>query len=180
MGREAAKLASLLTYRTLWFYSFGSASCFLLQCPAPSLTRRRIRPIEKNHDALRELEALNRLAIIVSSTTDVDEIIDAIVKESTELTQAQQGSILLTKDEEASKFTTLVRQGANANEDLVRKMCMVVAGWVLKNQQPVLVNDISADERFQGLQVLGYPLKAILAVPIQTAGNTLTGPLPPI
>jgi transcriptional regulator with GAF, ATPase, and Fis domain len=80
---------------------------------------------------------------------------------------------MLTKDEEESKFTTLVRQGTDAHEALVHKMCMVIAGWVLKNQQPLLVNDISADERFQGLQILGYPLKAILAVPIQAAGNTL-------
>ncbi len=123
--------------------------------------------------SLHELQALNRLAQKISATTDIGAIIKEIIGEATELTQARQGSLLLTKDHLQSSFTTLARVGTNQHEALVHKMSMVVAGWILKTNEGLLVNDILADQRFKGLEMLGYPLQSVLAVPIHAKGQVL-------
>lgn len=123
--------------------------------------------------SLQELQTLNNLALAISSTLEVDEIINKIIKEATEITEARQGSILLTQEESDSKFTTLIRKGTDRHESLVRKMSMVIAGWILKHKQGLLVNNILEDERFKGLELLGYPLQSVVAVPIQARGKIL-------
>jgi len=50
---------------------------------------------------------------------------------------------------------------------------MVVAGWVLKTREALLVNDIVLDDRFKGLRLLDYPCKSVLAAPIQAQANVL-------
>ena len=129
--------------------------------------------IDDLNQSLRELQSLNRLAQTISATTDVDTIINTIINEATELTHAQQGSLLLTKNHMHASFTTLVRVGTNQHEALVHKMCMVIAGWILKENDSLLVNDILADSRFKGLAMLGYPFQSVLGVPIQAGGKIL-------
>ena len=125
------------------------------------------------HPSLQELQLLNKLALKISSTTDIDDIINAIITTTTEITGAVQGSILLSKSETDQKFTTLVRLGDNKKEAVIQKMCMVVAGWVLQHQQSLLVNDILLDDRFKGLNILNYPFKSVLAAPIQSRARLL-------
>ncbi|MFQ5770371.1 MAG: GAF domain-containing protein, partial [bacterium] len=95
--------------------------------------------LETLNRSLHELQALNKLAQAISSTTDIDTLINTIIKAATELCQARQGSILLTKENSEHKFTTLIRKGTKKHESLVQKMCMVIAGWVLKKQESLLV-----------------------------------------
>lgn len=129
--------------------------------------------LQKLNQSLQEVQALNQLALTISSTTDLDQIINTIIDQATGLTGARQGSILLTKDETDNRFTTLIRVGKEQHEALIQKMCMVIAGWLLKNEKPLLVNDILIDDRFKGLGLLGYPVKAVLAVPIKARGEIL-------
>ncbi len=129
--------------------------------------------LQKLNQSLQEVQALNQLALAISVTTDLDQIINTIIDQATELTGARHGSLLLTKDETDNRFTTLIRVGKEKHEALIQKMCMVIAGWLLKNETPLLVNDILIDDRFQGLKLLAYPVKAVLAVPIKARGEIL-------
>ncbi|MCH9006577.1 sigma-54-dependent Fis family transcriptional regulator [candidate division KSB1 bacterium] len=125
------------------------------------------------NQSLLELQTLNHLAQTISSTMDVDKIINAIIKEATDLTGARQGSILLSKNRMDSRFTTLVRVGTNRYEALVHRMTMIIAGWILKHKESLLVEDILKDDRFKGLEMLGYPMESVLAAPIQARGRIL-------
>ena len=129
--------------------------------------------LQNLNQSLQEVQALNQLGLAISATTDLDQIINKIIDQATELTGARQGSILLTKDETDSRFTTLIRVGQEKHESLIQKMCMVIAGWILKNEKSLLVNDILIDDRFKGLELLGYPVKAVLSVPIKARGEIL-------
>ena len=99
---------------------------------------------EDLHQAVHELKSLNKLALTISSTTDVDGIIKTIIQEATNLTGASQGSILLTKEESEPKFTTLIRKGTKKYESAVQKICMVIAGWILKHREALMVDNIRA------------------------------------
>ncbi|MFQ5865852.1 MAG: sigma 54-interacting transcriptional regulator [bacterium] len=127
--------------------------------------------VQELSKTLNELQALNRLAMAISSTMDLDAIINNILKEAINLTKASQGSILLTKDELADKFTTLIRVGTKKEKELVHKICMNIAGWILSNQEPLLLNNILDDARFKGLALLGYPIQSVLGIPIQVRGK---------
>ncbi len=128
---------------------------------------------ERLDESIRELQSLHKLALAISSATDLENIINTILNEATILTHARHGSILLSKDNTEERFTTLVRHGTKTNESLVQKMCMMIAGWVLKNQESLFENNILQDTRFKGLQLLGLPIKSVLAVPIQTRGEII-------
>ncbi|MFQ5675631.1 MAG: sigma 54-interacting transcriptional regulator [bacterium] len=131
------------------------------------------KPTMEVGQSLQEVQALNELALAISSTTDIDAIINTIIDTATDLTKATQGSILLTSEQTDNRFKTLIRVGQNKHESLVQKMCMVIAGWMLKHRVPLLANDILIDDRFKGLELLGYPLKSVLAVPIRTPAEIL-------
>lgn len=131
--------------------------------------------LNKLNQSLRELQSLHRLALAVSSATELDSIINTILDEATKLTHAQHGSILISKDhtEAGGKFTTLVRHGTKTHETLIQKMCMMIAGWVLRSRQSLFENNILEDSRFKGLKLIGLPLKSVLAAPIQTKGEII-------
>ncbi|MFQ5641971.1 MAG: sigma-54 interaction domain-containing protein [bacterium] len=129
----------------------------------------------KSSGTLSELQSLHKLALAITSASDLDSIINTILEEATALTHADHGSILLSKDETIpeERFTTLVRHGSKTHEPLIQKSCMMFAGWVLKNRKPLFENDILQDHRFKGLKLIGLPLKSVLAVPIQTKGEII-------
>ncbi|MFQ5708789.1 MAG: sigma 54-interacting transcriptional regulator [bacterium] len=126
------------------------------------------KKVQKLHQSIHELQTLNKLALAISSTVDLDALINTILQAAAELTGATQGAILLTKEQPEEKFTTLLRVGDNQEEALVHKICMNLAGWILKNQESLLLNDVLADGRFKGLAQLGYPLQSVLGLPIRT------------
>ncbi|RMF68806.1 MAG: GAF domain-containing protein, partial [Calditrichaeota bacterium] len=130
--------------------------------------------VEELNQSIHELQALNNLALAISSERDQDKIVEHILQQTTALTSARHGALLLSKTQATEEtFTTLARQGTRRHEANLQKMYMVVAGWVLKHRQPVLVSDISQDTRFPGLKMLDIAASALLAVPIQTSGEML-------
>lgn len=139
----------------------------------PSQNLKLEEKIQELNKSLHELQSLNKLALAISSTMDLDAIIHTILQEALELTKASQGSILLTKEETEEKFTTLIRVGSKNEEAMVHKMCMNIAGWILRNQEPLLVNNILEDPRFKGLEVLGYPIQSVLGIPILARGEII-------
>src|SRR5437899_1741395 len=49
-----------------------------------------------------------------------------------------------------------------------------IAGWVWQNQEPVIVHDITLDDRFPFAKtLLDHPIKAICSLPLTTANNRL-------
>lgn len=120
---------------------------------------------------MKEIEVLNRLAHTITSASDFEAAINAIIQEAVNVTAAHQGSILLSRDQHASKFTTLIRIGEDQHESIVKRICMVVAGWVLRESASLLTVDITSDERFRGLALFDYPVRSVIAVPIKHQGD---------
>jgi len=135
----------------------------------PSIADHKIEDLQ----SIRELQSLNKLALAIASTLDVDAIINIILNEVTALTGARQGTILLIKDQHEQSFTTLVRLGTSKHEIVAKQIAMTAAGWILKQRESILTNDLGEDARFKALDMSNCPLKSALAVPIQNRGNVL-------
>ncbi len=122
---------------------------------------------------LRELNALNKLSQAISSTMDVGKIMEIILSEATTQIDAFHSSIMLLQKNAPDVFTTLVRQKKAKITSSLDRSCRTIAGWVLKNRKCLLMKDIIADPRFEGLGIISDELQSVLAYPMISKNNII-------
>lgn len=130
---------------------------------------------QKLKQAVEELSLLNEIATAVSSTMPMEEINKLIVGKCLSRIRAEQGYISLVDSQEKSGNThTLVRVFDKSTLSVPFRLGITLTGWMVKNQTPLLVNDALSDERFQGTEWNGVPIRSVLAVPLKVK-NKLIG-----
>jgi sigma-B regulation protein RsbU (phosphoserine phosphatase) len=129
--------------------------------------------IEQLRSAVEELTVLNDLAITASSSLQVDRVLDIIVEKSIKALKAEQGSILLVTDQRDRPLQTLIRQADRQSRILDYRVGSHITGWVLKHHAPLLIEDLSSDDRFQPSDQEKSEIKTLLCVPIQFQGKVL-------
>ncbi|MBN2443416.1 MAG: sigma 54-interacting transcriptional regulator [Spirochaetales bacterium] len=109
-------------------------------------------------------------AEINSNYEDGTELLTKIIESATLLTEGEASSLMLinlennrlyfeialgTKGEEVKKYSLELGEG--------------IAGWVARNNMPLLVNDVESDSRFNAdiSRQVGFPTHSILAVPMR-------------
>jgi phosphoserine phosphatase RsbU/P len=130
---------------------------------------------QKLKQAVEELSLLNEIATAVSSTMPMEEINKLIVSKCLSRIRAEQGYISLINSQEKTGNThTLVRVFDKSTLAVPFRLGITLTGWMVKNQTPLLVNDALGDERFQGTEWNGVPVRSVLAVPLKVK-NRLIG-----
>ncbi len=122
--------------------------------------------VNRLKSAIQELTVLNDLATAASSSLEVSEVLDLIVEKSIKAVKAEQGSILLLTEQEESPLKTLIRQ-QDRSRLLTYKVGTNITGWVLKHQQPLIIDDLAADERFNTTEQERQEIRSVLCVPIR-------------
>lgn len=122
------------------------------------------------------LERLLEISSLLNSTLELDELLGEIMSSATELTGAETSSLLLL-DEEAGELTVEIATGA-PGEAVMRQQVPAgqgIAGWVVENGEPAVVDDPKNDDRFYGGidEKTGFETKNILAVPMKTKDRTI-------
>ncbi len=125
------------------------------------------REVERLKSAVDELTVLNDLAISASSSIEVDQMLDLIVEKSIRAVKAEQGSILLVTEQADSPLKTLVRQMDQRSRLLTYRVGTHITGWVLKHQQPLMIDDLARDERFNPTEQELKEIRSVLCVPIR-------------
>jgi len=123
--------------------------------------------------AVEELSLLNEIAVAIGSLTEVGPITDLVVSKCIKKLKAEQGCILLLSQDEASPFKTYVRKIERPSAQFPIHVSTTLMGWMLKNQGPLIINDLPGDSRFQNL-ALKTDFKSLLMVPLKHR-NKLTG-----
>lgn len=130
---------------------------------------------QKLRQAVDELSLLNEIATAVSSTMPMEEINKLIVGKCLSRVRAEQGYVSLVDSEEKTGNThTLVRVFDRSTLSVPFRLGITLTGWMVKNQTPLLVNDALTDDRFQGTEWNGSPVRSVLAVPLKVK-NRLIG-----
>ncbi len=130
---------------------------------------------QKLRKAVEELSLLTEIVTAVSSTIPMEEINKLIVSKCLSRIRAEQGYISLVDSQEKSGNThTLVRVFDKSTLSVPFRLGITLTGWMVKNQSPLLVNDALTDERFQGTEWNGIPVRSVLAVPLKVK-NRLIG-----
>jgi sigma-B regulation protein RsbU (phosphoserine phosphatase) len=124
--------------------------------------------IQNLRRAVEELSILNEISVAISSTMGVEKMTELIVKKCTKHIQAEQGAIcLVSGEDETAPLKTFVRITDSTMSSVPYHFGMSLTGWMLKNQKPLLINDLSKDERFIGIEKESTEIKSLLAVPLK-------------
>jgi diguanylate cyclase (GGDEF)-like protein len=123
-----------------------------------------------------ELQALNDIGRALTSTLDLTEVLRLVMRKVSELTRAGNWSLLLV-DEQTGDLVFEVAIGTGSERLFEQRLPRGegIAGWVVANGQPVLVEDVRADPRFSSRfdAMSGVVTRSVLAVPLAAHGSVL-------
>jgi sigma-B regulation protein RsbU (phosphoserine phosphatase) len=124
-------------------------------------------------NAVGELSILNEISVAISSTMKVEEINKLIISKCIQSIGVEQGAVTLIGENEAEPLKTLVRVMDKKFDNIPYRLGMSLTGWMLKNQKPLLINDITTDARFSGISAETGEIKSILSVPLRVKNQTI-------
>jgi len=126
---------------------------------------------DKKENSLRisQLLTFSEIGKAVTSSRDQDAILKIIMEQIRRLLHPGNWSLLLA-DEKTGKlrFEIAVGRGSKKLKGMTIKSGEGVAGWVVKEQKPLLVNDVSKDPRFCNRldTITRYKTRSIICVPL--------------
>jgi sigma-B regulation protein RsbU (phosphoserine phosphatase) len=132
--------------------------------------------IERENQRLRaaveELSILNDIATAIGSTSSLEHVIELIVHKCIKHLRVEQATItLLNNRDKGTAFRTMIRGADTSHQATVPfRLDTELTGWMLKNQKPLLVNDLQNDTRFQFKDRSDEPIRSILSVPLMLKG----------
>ena len=134
-------------------------------------TPERLKRLEEENfrlrHSIRELSVLNEVAVAISSTLSLDEIIDMIIQKCVKHFRVEQAAILLLKDnDKQGAFRTMVRRADKSDYRQPYRLDAQLTGWMLKHRQPLLINDFQTDTRFTSAPSEQFSIHSLLAVPL--------------
>jgi Nif-specific regulatory protein len=108
--------------------------------------------------------------LINSDYTDVKVLLKKIIESAARLMEAEASSLLLVNPENNKLYFEIALGSKGAEvQRFSLNMGEGIAGWVAANNHSLIVNDVQEDSRFYSdiSKQIGYPTKAILAVPMR-------------
>jgi Nif-specific regulatory protein len=112
-------------------------------------------------------------ALINSNYTDLHSLLTRILESATRLCEGESSSILMA-DQKTQELHFEIALGIKSAEvkKFILKFGEGIAGWVVKNNKSIIVNDVINDKRHQSAipERIGYPSKTMLAVPMRSKG----------
>jgi sigma-B regulation protein RsbU (phosphoserine phosphatase) len=123
--------------------------------------------------AVAELTQLNELARVISSTMAVDQILERVVHSAIKSIGAEQGVISLVEADREAPLRTLVRGIDTRRPGKPMRLNELLSGWLIKHKKPLVVHDLSRDERFKRVSIDADQVRTVLGVPLASRGRFL-------
>ncbi len=122
--------------------------------------------------ALEELSILNQIGTVISSTMSLNGIVELIVEESVAQLNVEQGAVmLLQKMTEGDPFRTMARKAYSGSDIVPFRFGQQLTGWMLKNQKPLLINNVKEDDRLGAVSSGDLEIRSLLSVPLRAKGQ---------
>ena len=140
-------------------------------------TEYRIQRLESDNErlkrAVQELSILNDVALAVSSTLELNEVVDLIVQKSVKHLGVEQCAVLLLDtQEQEGPLRTMIRRAQSEYSGVPYRLGDQITGWMLKNQQSLIVNDLATDSRFRVGGDAGT-MRSLLCAPLRLKGRMI-------
>lgn len=126
--------------------------------------------------AKRELNFYQEVSKALTSSLDLSDVLTRIMRKIKAMTKAEAWSVLLVDQETGELvFEKTDVPKKKGMQKFRMKMGEGIAGWVAKEGIPVVVPDVSKDERFLGKidRAIHFKTKSLICVPIKTNEQVL-------
>jgi len=124
--------------------------------------------------AVEELSVLNDIATTISSTLSLEQIIDLIVRKCIKHLEVEQGAVMLLDErEQEGEFKTMIRKANSSHEVMPFRLDTQLTGWMLTHKKPLLINDLTADDRISVGSGDDIPFRSLLSVPLCLKGKMI-------
>ena len=141
-----------------------------------SMETRQTRAIQDISLRLRQLSTAYEVGQTVTSTLEIDAVLDLIVSRAVEILQAQAGSLLLV-DKDTNDLVFRVVSGPVSDSLLGQRLPPNegIAGAAVRTGEGQIVNDVQVDPRWYAAPDLatGFTTQSILCVPLICRGRPI-------
>jgi signal transduction histidine kinase/DNA-binding response OmpR family regulator len=131
------------------------------------------KQLEQFKSAVNELQLLNEIAIAAGNSQSTDQTLNTIVQKILRAVNAEQGSIMLLTDDQNDPFKTFLRKEDFSTLKPHYRINTSISGWVLKNEEPLLIKNLAKDNRFHSTEEERKDIKSILCSPIWFEGKII-------
>mgnify|MGYP000555654133 CR=1 FL=1 len=125
--------------------------------------------MEESYESLRQsivtLERLLHISRHLNSTLEMRPLLQQIVDSARDLTDADGASILLMESDNTLRFAAACGPDAMLLEIAEVPLDNSLAGWVVKNRQMLIVEDVLSDPRHFAIKSID-PTQSLLAMPM--------------
>ncbi|MEW6215598.1 MAG: sensor domain-containing diguanylate cyclase, partial [Nitrospirota bacterium] len=127
--------------------------------------------------ARRELNFYKEVSRTLTSSLELNDILNTIMKKAKEMTNAEAWSVFLV-DQETGEMVFRRTEGRKKTKEMQRFRLKVgegISGWVAQKGIPVVIPDVSRDERFSEKidRAIRFKTKSVMCVPIKSRGQVL-------
>lgn len=143
------------------------------------LEHERDKSLEELQQNNRRLLLLNRVAQLLTSTLDLDQVIQQLVRTISELLDTEGSSVWLWDEGHTNSLICvgIYSHGQNITPDsiLQLKPGQGIAGWVVQHGKSAQTSNVKADARFTRDvdDSTGFETQSLLAVPLQAHDATI-------
>lgn len=124
---------------------------------------------EQGEDYKEKLNLLYRVGKKIGSASELPHLLDQTLRMTQQALRASASSVLLLDHDRKDLYFQTVEGEAKSKIRQVRiNLNSGIAGWVARHGSPLVINDVSKDNRFnKGVdKTTGFVTKAVLAVPL--------------
>ncbi|MDD5645234.1 MAG: SpoIIE family protein phosphatase [bacterium] len=131
---------------------------------------------EKLRHKISNLKKLIAVGGIINSTLDISELLDRAMKVAENIMNVEASALMLI-DENTDELVFKIAHGDAGEKvkEIRLKKGQGIAGWVAKEEKPLVINDVENDSRhFKGADARsGFKTRAILCVPLIARNRTI-------
>lgn len=138
--------------------------------------KRRTLNLEKiARERTKELSYIYKIGQEVSSSLDLNQVLDTIVRRTTEVLGLKVCAILLLDEILEDKLRVFRAQGINLKriEKELLGQGEGISGWVWAKKESVLVKEADQDSRFIGRKKERYYSGSLISVPLEAKGKII-------
>ncbi|MFN3872669.1 MAG: ATP-binding protein [Ignavibacterium sp.] len=129
--------------------------------------------LDEFKSAVNELQILNDIAVSAGSSKSTDQTLNIIIQKILVALGAEQGSIMLLTEDENDPFKTYLRKEDFSSLKPHYRINTSISGWVLKNEEPLIIKNLSKDKRFISSKEEQKDIKSILCAPVWFEGKII-------
>ena len=122
-------------------------------------------------DEYKKIEYISDLAIILGQQNDFQEILRVVSSKAATLFNAKIVSILMINPGTQNTIKTIIKEVKETGEINYELVQINVIGWVAKNKQSLLTNEIKTDERFRKNMFKDTKIRSVMCVPLKSSGS---------